>query len=61
MYLVTSLTNTQDGVKNPKPNIHSKEEDDVGHFTEQEQVAYMLLNGDYKKGRQMGWQKMETR
>lgn len=41
-----TLTDTQYKVEDAEPNVQSEEEDDVGHFTEQEQVAYVLLHCD---------------
>ena len=40
------LTNTQRKVQDAQPDVQPEEEDDVCHFTEQEQVAYVLLQSD---------------
>lgn len=40
------LTDTQRQVKDAEPDVQPEEEDDVGHLTEQEQVAYVLLQSD---------------
>ena len=40
------LTNTQCEVKDAEPDVQSEEEDGVGHFTEHEQVAHVLLHCD---------------
>lgn len=44
--LIRPLTDTQCEVEDAQPNVQPEEEDDVGHFTEQEQVAYVLLQRD---------------
>lgn len=43
------LTNTKSKIKDAETNVEPEEEDDVGHFTEQEQVAYVLLQCDWEK------------
>lgn len=40
------LTDTQREVKDAEPNVQPEEENDVGHFAKQEQVAYVLLQCD---------------
>lgn len=50
--LIRRLTDTKDEVEDAQPNVQPKEEDGVCHFTEQEHVAHVLLQSDWKKG---GW------
>lgn len=47
------LTDTQGEVKDAEPNVQPEEEDHVGHFTKQEQVAYVLLQCDWKREKAM--------
>lgn len=50
--ILRPLTDTKSEVKDAKPNVEPEEENDVGHFAEQEQVAYVLLQCDWKKKKQ---------
>lgn len=43
---IEPLTYTQGEVEDAQPDVQPEEEDDVGHFAEQEQVANVLLQGD---------------
>lgn len=54
------LTDTQSEVKDAEPNVEPEEEDDVGHFTEQEHVAYVLLQCDWGKGEKKKWSRHIT-
>lgn len=40
------LTDAQSEVEDAEPDVQPKEEDDVGYFAEQEQVAHVLLQCD---------------
>lgn len=40
------LTDAQRQVDDAQPDVQPEEEDDVGHFAEQEHVAYVLLQCD---------------
>lgn len=40
------LTETQRQIKDAEPNVQPEEEDHVGHFAKQEQVAYVLFQCD---------------
>lgn len=46
VFVTRPLTDTQCEVNDAEPNVQPEEEDGVGHFTEQEQVAYVLLHCD---------------
>lgn len=52
--LIRPLTDTQCEVEDAEPNVQPEEEDDVGHFTEQEQVAYVLLQRDWETEKKRG-------
>lgn len=47
--VIRPLTDTQRQVQDAEPNVQPEEEDDVGHFAEQEQVAYVLLQCDCER------------
>lgn len=40
------LTETQCQIEDAKPNVQPEEEDHVGYFAKQEQVAHVLLQCD---------------
>ncbi len=47
-----TLTDTQWEVEDAEANVQPEEEDGVGHFTEEEQVAYVLLQCDWQRERE---------
>lgn len=49
--VIRPLTDTQREVKDAEPNVQPEEEDGVGHFTEQEQIAYVLLQCDWEENK----------
>ena len=57
---ILTLTDTQSEVEDAEPNVQPEEEDDVGNFTEQEQVSYVLLQRDWEKERRKGEEQWRT-
>lgn len=45
------LTDTQWEVNDAQSNVQPEEQDHVGHFAKQEQVAYVLLQSDWERRR----------
>lgn len=49
IFATRPLTDTQWEVKDAESNVQPEEEDHVGHFAKQEQVAHVLLQCDWER------------